>query len=78
MDLRGRPDQDWSATHHEFIHLWMSRLDHIVDGAPDAGIMDYHDPYMQWYRNIMHRFISHPGAIDDYMVRNLSFAIYSY
>ncbi|XP_073107638.1 serine/threonine-protein phosphatase 7 long form homolog isoform X2 [Elaeis guineensis] len=57
VDLRGRVDQDWSITHQHFIQLWESRQDQVIDGASVDGTMDFHDPYMQWYRRITRRFI---------------------
>ena len=69
IDLRGRPEQDWSITHKYFIQFWESRGDYVVDGPPVDGIMDYHDPYFQWYRRITRRFISREGGLHDYLVR---------
>ena len=75
IDMRGRSDQDWSTVHRDYIQLWMSRHDYIIHGDPFDGTMDYHDPYMQWYRRITRRFICRNGAVYDYMVSNLNFII---
>lgn len=58
IDRRGRGDVNWALQHHSFIQLWDQRLQYIVDGAPSQGHMDYHDPYMVWYRTITRRFIN--------------------
>ncbi|XP_021762900.1 uncharacterized protein LOC110727630 [Chenopodium quinoa] len=38
--------------------MWDQRLQHVADGAPVQGLMEYHDPYMVWYRSITRRFIN--------------------
>ena len=38
--------------------LWEARGDHIVIAAPIGPHMDYHAPYMTWYRRITRRFIT--------------------
>ena len=34
------------------IALWDMRADRIITAPPMEGIMDFRDPYMQWYRRI--------------------------
>ena len=43
--------------------LWEARGDHIVIAEPIGPHMDYHAPYMTWYRRITHRFIT---PMDDF------------
>ena len=43
--------------------LWEARGDHIVTAAPIGPHMDYHAPYMTWYRPIIRRFIT---LMDDF------------
>ena len=38
--------------------LWEARGDHIVTAEPIVPHMDYHAPYMTWYRRITRRFIT--------------------
>ena len=38
--------------------LWEARGDHIVTAEPIEPHMDYHAPYMTWYRRITRRFIT--------------------
>ena len=36
-----------------------------ITTPPMVGIMDFHDPYMQWYRRITRRFMTPPLHRDD-------------
>ncbi|RVX20495.1 Serine/threonine-protein phosphatase 7 long form-like [Vitis vinifera] len=56
---RQRSDQfDWRLYHEHYVALWEARGDHIVTAAPIGPHMDYHAPYMTWYRRITRRFIT--------------------
>ena len=37
----------------------------IITTPPMVGIMDFHDPYIQWYRRITRRFMTPPLHRDD-------------
>ena len=37
----------------------------IITTPPMVGIMDFHDPYMQWYHHITRRFMTPPFHRDD-------------
>ena len=43
--------------------LWEARGDHIVNTEPIEPHVDYHAPYMTWYRHITCPFITH---MDDF------------
>ena len=58
IDRRGRPQFDWRLYHEHYVALWEARGDHIVTAAPIGPHMDYHAPYMTWYRRITRRFIT--------------------
>ncbi|RVW99497.1 Serine/threonine-protein phosphatase 7 long form-like [Vitis vinifera] len=58
IDRRGRPQFDWRLYHEHYVALWEVRGDHIVTAAPIGPHMDYHAPYMTWYRRITRRFIT--------------------
>ncbi|XP_057971910.1 uncharacterized protein LOC131160335 isoform X2 [Malania oleifera] len=62
IDLRGRGDRNWQIEHSSFLQVWDSRREHIIIGEVGGGHMDYHDPYMVWYRSITRRFISKAGG----------------
>ncbi|WJZ82788.1 hypothetical protein VitviT2T_002516 [Vitis vinifera] len=58
IDRRGRPQFDWRLYHEHYVALWEAREDHIVTAKPIGPHMDYHAPYMTWYRRITRRFIT--------------------
>ncbi|XP_031266286.1 serine/threonine-protein phosphatase 7 long form homolog isoform X2 [Pistacia vera] len=58
IDRRGRHHCNWKAYHQQYIKLWASREKSIVTAEPEESTMDYHDPYMKWYRNITRRLIT--------------------
>ena len=58
IDRRGRPQFDWRLYHEHYVALWEARGDHIVTTEPIGPHMDYHAPYMTWYRRITRRFIT--------------------
>lgn len=58
IDRRGRHHYDWRAYHGRYIQLWEAREENIATGEPDGHAMHYHDPYMEWYRNITRRLIT--------------------
>jgi len=57
-DRRGKGDVSWAIQHGSYIALWDRRLDNVVNGQPFEGTMDYHDPYMVWYRSITRLYIN--------------------
>ena len=65
QDVCGRLQRDWATYHAPYIALWDTRVDRIITTPPMVGIMDFHDPYMQWYRHITRRFITLPLYRDD-------------
>ena len=65
MDARGRHPRDWVMYHAPYIALWDTRAGRIVTAPPMVGIMDFNDPYMQWYRRITRRFMTPPLHRDD-------------
>ena len=60
MDRRGRHKYDWQAFHAQYITLWASRAERIATTPPIVGAMQFHDPYMEWYRRITRRLITPP------------------
>ena len=65
MDARGRHQRDWVMYHARYVALWDTRADRIVTTPLVEGIMDSHDPYMQWNRHITRRFMTPPLQRDD-------------
>ena len=63
IDRRGQPQFDWKLYHKHYVALWEAREDHIVTAEPIEPHMDYHAPYMTWYRRITRRFIT---PMDDF------------
>ena len=47
------------------IALWDTCAGRIITAPPMVGIMDFHDPYIQWYRRITQRFMTLPLHRDD-------------
>ena len=47
------------------IVLWDMQARRIITASPMVGIMDFHDPYMQWYHRITQRFMTPPIHRDD-------------
>ena len=62
VDRRGRPKYDWETYHAHYVALWATRVERIVTSPFMAGIMDFHDPYIEWYRYIRRnlRYMNHP------------------
>ena len=52
VDARGQKQRDWATYHALYIALWDTRAGRIITSPPMVGLMDFHDPYMQWYRRI--------------------------
>ena len=46
------------AFHAQYITLWASRAERIAIAPPITGVMQFHDPYMEWYRRITRRLIT--------------------
>ena len=65
VDARGRHQCDWATYHAPYIALWDTRSARIITSPPMVGIMDFHDPYMQWYRRITRRFMTPQLHRDD-------------
>ena len=51
--------------HALYIALWDTRASIIIIAPLMVGIMDFHDPYMQWYRYITRHFMIPPLHRDD-------------
>ena len=47
------------------IYCLMMRAGRIITTPPMVGIMDFHDPYMQWYHHITRHFMTPPLHRDD-------------
>ena len=60
VDRQGRHKYDWVAFHAQYITLWTSRAERIATTLPMVGAMQFHDPYMEWYRRITRRLITPP------------------
>ena len=73
IDLRGRAIQNWVEIHHHFLELWNQRSQSLVHGAQWDGVLDYHDPYMVWYRKITRRWIGKIDGFHDLMVYFLTY-----
>ena len=58
VDVRGRHQHDWMTYHAPYIALWDTQAAMIITSPPMVGLMDFHDPYMQWYRRIARRFMT--------------------
>ncbi|RVW84511.1 Serine/threonine-protein phosphatase 7 long form-like [Vitis vinifera] len=58
VDRRGRHKYDWGAFYAQYITLWGSRKERIATAPPMVGVMQFHDPYMEWYRRITRRLIT--------------------
>ncbi|RVW49051.1 Serine/threonine-protein phosphatase 7 long form-like [Vitis vinifera] len=52
IDRRGQPQFDWRLYHESYVALWEAEGDHIVTTEPIEPHMNYHAPYMTWYRRI--------------------------
>ena len=65
VDARGRTQRDWATYHAPYIALWDTQVGKIIISTPMMGIMDFHDPYMQWYRRITRCFMTPPLHRDD-------------
>ena len=52
VNRRGHHKYDWETYHTPYVTLWATRVERIVTSPFMAGIMDFHDPYMEWYRHI--------------------------
>ena len=52
LDRRGRHRHDWVREHREYIDAWEQQKDLIVASPPILPMMDYYDPYLQWYKSI--------------------------
>ena len=65
VDSRGQYQCDWATYHAPYIALWDKRAARMITSPPMVGLMDFHDPYMQWYRRITRRFMTPPLHRDD-------------
>ena len=51
--------------HAPYVALWDTRAGRIITARLMVGIMDFHDPYIQWYRRITRRFMTPPLHKND-------------
>ncbi|CAN1140418.1 Serine/threonine-protein phosphatase 7 long form homolog [Linum perenne] len=58
IDRRGKHTHDWEHYHRHYLELWEARESTTVVGEPVEAPMQYHDPYMEWYRRITRRLIT--------------------
>ena len=65
VDARGRHQRDWATYHSPYIALWEARSTRVRHSPPLEGMMDFQDPYMQWYRRITRRFLTPRLHRDD-------------
>ena len=65
VDSRGQYQCDWETYHAPYIALWDKRAARMITSPPMVGLMDFHDPYMQWYRRITRLFMTPPLHRDD-------------
>ena len=65
VDARGRVQRDWATYHAPYIALWDTRAGRIITAPLMVGIMDFLDPYMQWYCCITRRFMTPPLQRDE-------------
>jgi hypothetical protein len=61
FDLR-QSDTNWAIVHAHWIAIWDARMQWIVLGTPSSEGLHYHSQYMEWYRRVARRWISHTGA----------------
>ena len=47
VDRRGHYKYDWETYHAPYVALWATRVERFVTSPLMAGIMDFHDPYME-------------------------------
>ena len=55
VDKRGRHKYNLETYHSPFVALWATHVDIIVASPLMTSIMDFHDPYIEWYRHITRR-----------------------
>ena len=60
VDARGRHQRDWATYYALYIALWDTQVAKIITIPPMVDMMDFHDPYMQWYHPITRRFMTPP------------------
>ena len=65
VDGQGRHKYNWY--HVPYIALWAACGERIVKSPLMAGIMNFHDPYMEWYRCITRHLITPP--LHRYQIR---------
>ena len=70
VDRQGHYKYDYETYHAQQVTLWATRVKRIVTSPPLAGIMDFHDPYMEWYRCITRRLITPPLHRDQMRYHN--------
>ena len=57
--------RDLATYHALYIALWIMGAGMIITTPPMVGMMDFRDPYIQWYCHITRRFIIPPLHRDD-------------
>ena len=68
---RGRHKYDWETYHAQYVVLWATCAEKIITTPPTASIMDFHDPYMEWYQRITQRLITQPLHRDKMRFHNI-------
>ena len=58
IDRSDRPQHDWRLHYEHYVELWNARTERIVTANHIEPRIDYHAPYMIWYRRITRRFIT--------------------
>lgn len=69
MTRQGLKGVDWRERHAAHIDSWNARRDHVLRGSPAFGSMDYHSPYMVWYRTITRLLVGNPSHRPAHGVR---------
>jgi hypothetical protein len=70
-DLR-QSNTNWVEVHANWIAVWDNRTRWIVNSEPTTQRLHYHSEYMEWYRKVARRWISHTGAAIGAVVRTFN------
>ena len=65
---------DWEIYHAQYIALWATCAKRIVTSPPTVGNMDFHDPYMKWYRRITRSLMAPPLHRNQMRYPNIALA----
>ncbi|KAK7271544.1 hypothetical protein RJT34_27521 [Clitoria ternatea] len=63
ITLRGKTDENWSATYVPLIQLWSCRSENVCTTDPQIGILSASSEYMRWYTSHTRRWITRKYAI---------------